>query len=87
MLDQPQPVEFVFGVHAHAADRPRRPYQSQSLVLAQRLRVHVQQTRSHADKVKVVVDRHGSGRVVAYKRWTNRRKSACSDRELASIKI
>ena len=45
-------------VDAHAADRPRRPHQPEPLVLAQRLRVHVEQPRGHADKVEIVFDRH-----------------------------
>ena len=53
VLDQAQPLELVARIDAHAADRPRRPDQSEPLVLAQRLRVHVEQPRSHADKVEI----------------------------------
>ena len=53
VLDQAQALEFVARIDAHAADRPRRADEPEPLVLAQRLRVHVEQARSRADKVKI----------------------------------
>ena len=49
-------------IDAHAADRARRPHQPEPLVLAQRLRVHAEQPRRHADKVQIGCSmRHASG--------------------------
>ena len=53
VLDQAKALEFVVRIDAHAADRPRRADEPEPLVLAQRLGVHVEQARSHADKVEI----------------------------------
>jgi hypothetical protein len=59
VLDQPEPLELVARVDPHAPDRPGRPDQPQPLVLPQRLRVHPEQLRRHADEEQVVADAHG----------------------------
>jgi hypothetical protein len=59
VLDEAKPAELFFRVDPHAPDRARRPDQPEPLVLAQGLRMHVEQPRRHADKVQVVFDRHG----------------------------
>ena len=46
------------GWSPQCLNRPAGPDEAQPLVLAQRLRMHVEQPRSHADKVKVVLYRH-----------------------------
>ena len=58
VLDEAEPLELVLRIDAHAADRARRSHQAEALVLPQRLRVHVEQPRGHADKVEIVFDRH-----------------------------
>ena len=50
VLDQPQPLELLARIHAHAADRAGRPHQPQPLVFAQRLRMHPEPPRGHADE-------------------------------------
>ena len=49
-LDEAQPLDFLGRVEAHAAEGAGRPHQPQPLVLAQCLRVHVEQARSDRDE-------------------------------------
>ncbi len=53
MLDEAETFQLVVRVHANASDGPRRTHQPEPLVLAEGLRVHIQQPGSHADKVKI----------------------------------
>jgi hypothetical protein len=49
-LDEPQPLDFILRVEAHAADRASGPHESEPFVLAQRLRMHVQHPRRIRDE-------------------------------------
>ena len=57
-LDQPEPLEFFPAVQPHAANRPRRLDEPQPLVLPQRLRMHAQHLRGHADEEDLLFGRH-----------------------------
>src|SRR5262249_12488840 len=54
-FDELQTFELLARIEAHAADRPGRLYQTEALVLAERLRVHAQQARRHADEKQFLV--------------------------------
>ena len=58
VLDEAEALELLLRIDAHAADRARRSHQAEALVFPERLRVHVEQPRGHADKVEIVFDRH-----------------------------
>ena len=58
VLDEPQPLQLLAVVDAHAADRARRLDQSQPLVLAQRLRMHAEHLRRHADEIQTLFTCH-----------------------------
>src|SRR5262245_54856966 len=58
VLDQAQPLELFARIQPHAADGARRLNQSEPLVLAQRLRMHPQTLRRHADEIQILIDRH-----------------------------
>src|SRR5512135_1701307 len=60
VLDEPQSLQLVAGIDAHAADRARRLHEAETLVLAERLRVHAEQARGAADEVALPRDPHGT---------------------------